>query len=299
MSETALNRPMIYVLSAMLILGVIDNLIVLISDVSSLWTFHAARTAIAVPLIFLMARLSGRTLRAKRPAWVVLRNVFTATALLIYFGCLAFLPIGIVVAGLFTAPIFVLILSVLFCGQRAGIRRWGAVVLGFVGVAFMVQPEEGAFNMVAILPAIAGLFYAIGAIGTRAWCAQEDPLVMSATYFMVLGVAGLAALGVLAVWPVQAVPGPDGWVTRGFVRPDATMLWVLVLQAVGSIFGTVLLTRAYQIGEASFVATFEYSVIVFAAVFALVFWGQTLSPLALLGCGCIILSGVIIAVRSP
>jgi len=73
---------------------------------------------------------------------------------------------------------------------------------------------------------------------------------------------------------------------------------VVLAQAVGSIIGVVLLTKGYQLGEASYVAINEYSLIVFASFFAWVMWGQTLGAGALLGMTLIILSGSIIAVRS-
>ena len=113
MQDTRPRLSMICTLSGMFALGVTDNLIPLISDRSSLWLFQAARSVAVVPLVFGLTLMGLGTLRARRPLWVLARNFFTATALLIYFGCLAFLPIGVVVAGLFTAPIFVLILSVL------------------------------------------------------------------------------------------------------------------------------------------------------------------------------------------
>ena len=217
------------------------------------------------------------------------RNFFTGTALLIYFGCLAVLPIGIVVAGLFTAPIFVLIFSALFRSESVGIYRWLAVAVGFAGALLVVWPEDGTLTWLSLLPILAGVFYAIGALGTRAWCEGEDALVMAFAYFFILGVYGLIGLIVLTLAPVDAAIGADGWVQRGYVTPDITTLWVTLAQAIGSIIGVVLLTKGYQLGEASFVAINEY---------ALIIWGQTLGTLALFGIALIILSGAIIALRS-
>jgi len=285
-------------LAGMLVLGVSDNLIVLVSETSSLWLFHAARSAAALPLIALLALLGLGTLRAKRPLNVLARNVFTATALLIYFGCLAVLPIGVVVAGLFTAPIFVLVFSVLFRAQKVGLWRWLAVLIGFTGALLVVWPDQGGLTWLSVLPIVAGVFYAIGALGTRAWCEGEDVLTMTAAYFAILGVYG--AIGVVLVTALNLDPqlGADGWMQRGFVPPDTTMIWVTIAQAIGSIVGVVLLTRGYQLGEASYVAINEYSLIVFASFFAWVMWGQTLGLLALLGIALIVVSGAIIARRS-
>lgn len=295
------TRPLLSMactLAGMLVLGVTDNLIPFISDASSLWLFQAARSALALPLMVVLALLGLGTLRAKRPAMVLARNFFTATALLVYFGCLAFLPIGVVVAGLFTAPVFVLVFSVLFRGQTIGPWRWVAVGIGFAGALLIVRPEDGSLSALSLLPVIAGAFYAIGAIGTRAWCEGESTLTMTFTYFSILGLYGLAGLLVLTVWPVAAGAGADGWVSRGWVAPDAVMVWVTLAQAVGSIAGVVLLTRGYALGEASYVAVNEFSLIVFASGFGWLMWGQALGPVALAGIAMIAASGSIIALRS-
>lgn len=285
-------------LAGMFVLGIADNLIPFISDVSSLWLFQASRSAASLPMMILIALLGLGTLRAIRPRYVLARNFFTATALLIYFGCLAFLPIGVVVAGLFTAPIFVLIFSVIFRGESIGLWRWIAVAVGFAGALLIVWPEDGGLTLLSLLPIIAGVLYAIGAIGTRAWCEGESVLVMTFAYFAILGVYGILGVLALTIWPIEAASGVDGWLQRGWVPMNGTMAWVTLAQAVGSILGVGLLTRGYQLGEASYVAINEYSLIVFASLFGWLMWGQTLGMVALAGIALIVTSGSIIALRS-
>ncbi|MCF2905317.1 DMT family transporter [Octadecabacter sp. CECT 8868] len=298
MQQTFPKLSMIFTLSGMFTLALTDNLIVLVSQTSSLWLFQTLRGIIAVGVILSLALIGAVSLRAQRPFWVILRNVFNATALLIYFACLAFLPIGIVAAGFLTAPIFVLVLSILFRGEKAGVWRWGAVTLGFVGALMLVWPEDGNLEWYSALPVLAGLFYAISAIGTRQWCEGESVWVMTFAYIVILGLWGAIGLAVLTIWPVTNVSPENGWVLRGYVPPDQTMMWVTIAQALGSVFGVLFLTKGYQLGEASYVAINEYSMIVFAAFFAWLLWGQTLGTVALVGMGLIILSGSIIAVRS-
>ena len=298
MQDTNPTRSTIFTLSGMLVLGISDNLVPLISPTSSLWFFQAARSAATLPMIAILVLLGFGTLMALRPRYVLARNFFTATALLIYFGCLAVLPIGVVVAGMFTAPIFVLLFSIAFRGERVGLWRWLAVALGFGGAILIVWPEDGGLTWLSVLPIVAGVFYAIGAIGTRAWCEGESVLVMTLTYFAILGIYGAIGLLALTVWPVDAATGAQGWVQRGYVTPDRTVIWVVLAQAVGSIAGVAFLTRGYQLGEASYVAINEYSLIVFASVFAWILWDQALGVVALFGIGLIILSGSIIALRS-
>ena len=105
-------------------------------------------------------------------------------------------------------------------------------------------------------------------------------------------------LALLTLFPLEAPEGAAGWVHRGYVTPDLATWAVIIAQAVGSILGVLLLTRGYQLGEASYVSINEYSMIVFASLFAWLMWGQALGAVALIGIAFIILSGSIIALRS-
>lgn len=298
MQDTRPVASTAFTLSGMLVLGVVDNTIPFLSGDTGLWLFHAMRSAMVVPMLVLAAALGLGVLRAQRPGPVVARNFFTGTALLIYFGCLAFLPIGIVVAGLFTAPIFVLLISVLFRGQKVGPFRWGAVVAGFGGVLLIVWPRDDTLNLLSFLPVVAGLFYAVGAVATRAWCEGEDALVMVMGYFLILGIYGLLGVLALTVWPQAAPAGPDGWLLRGWALPDGAVLFWTFVQALGSVVGVICLTRGYQLGEASFVAINEYALIVFASLFAWVIWGQVVGTAQIAGMALIVASGAVIALRS-
>ena len=295
------TRPVLstaFTLSGMLVLGLSDNTVPMVSAESGLWAFQALRSALGVPVLIGLSLVGFGTLLPRAIGPVMARNFFTATALLIYFGCLAFLPLGVVVAGLFTAPIFVLVISVLFRGLKVGPWRWLAVAAGFAGALMVVWPEEGGLTALALLPIVAGLFYAVGAVATRAWCEGESTVALTAGYFLILGLYGCAGMAALALWPVPAPPGPEGWLLRGAVPQDGALVFWTGVQALGSVLGVAFLTRGYQLGEASFVAVNEYSLLVFATVFAWAIWGQTVGPLALAGMALIVGSGAVIALRS-
>ena len=298
MQETRPLASTLCTLSGMLVLGASDNCLPFLTADNGLWLFQALRSALGMPVLLLLSLAGLGAFWPRRWGPVMARNFFHAAAMILYFGSLAFLPIGVVVAGLFTAPIFVLVISVLFRGMRVGLWRWLAVAVGFAGALLVVKPDEGGLTLMSLAPILAGLFYAIGAVATRAWCEGESTVALTAGYFALLGLLGAVGVGVLAIWPMDPPPGPDGWLARGWVPPDATMLLWTGVQAVGSVLGVAFLTKGYQLGEASFVAVNEYSLVVFSSAFAWMMWGQTLGPLALLGMAMIVASGSVIALRS-
>ena len=285
----------ISVLGGMAALGLTDNFVPHISERGSLWQFHLVRSVMAFVVLGAVVAFGYGSLRAKRPVAVLGRSLFQAGAMLIYFGCLSVLPIGVVVAGLFTSPLFVVLISILFQGKAVGLFRWTAVVIGFVGALMVIRPDPSALDPISFLPIVAGLLYAVGAVATRAWCEGESTLTLTAGFFGMLGVFGF--IGVFVV-SGEAPAGHDGFVLRSWGPLDAEMLFWFAVQAVGSLIGIGLIFRGYLLGEASHVAVFEYSLLVFASFWAWVLWDQTVPVLGLFGMVLIALAGSIIALRS-
>lgn len=276
-------------------LGLTDNFVPFITERGSLWQFHFVRGLMAVAILVVLAAFGFGILRPRRFWAVAGRSLFQAGAMLIYFGCLAFLPIGVVVAGLFTSPLFVLMISALFQGKRVGPWRWGAVVVGFAGALMVIRPDPNDLDLVAFLPLLAGVLYAIGAVATRAWCEGESTMVMTAGFFAMLAVMG--GIGML-ILPGAEVAGAEGFVSRTWGPLDGAMWFWIAVQAVGSLVGIGLLVRSYQLGEAGHVAIFEYSLLIFASFWAWVLWGQTVSAFGFVGMAMIAGAGAVIALRS-
>lgn len=284
------------VLGGMAALGLTDNFVPFVSERGSLWQFHFIRSVMAFVMLGALVILGFGSLRAKRPLAVLGRSLFQAGAMLIYFGCLSVLPIGVVVAGLFTAPLFVVLITIVFQRKRMGPFRWAAVVMGFIGALMVIRPDPNALDLVAFLPIVAGLLYAIGAVATRAWCEGESTMTLTAGFFGMLGVFGLIGMGVING---DAAPvGHAGFVLRAWGPLDAQMLFWFAVQAVGSLIGIGLIFRGYQLGEASQVAVFEYSLLVFASFWAWILWDQTVPVLGLAGMVLIAVAGSVIALRS-
>lgn len=287
------TRAALAILAGMMTLGLTDNFVPFVAADSSLSQFHLLRSAAAIAMMGVVALAGFGLLRPKRPWMVLGRSVFTAGAMLIYFGCLALLPIGVVVAGLFTAPLFVLLISVIFQGKRVGWVRSLAVVAGFAGALMVIRPDPAALDPVTFLPILAGLLYAIGAVATRAWCEGEGTLALSTGFFGVLAVVG--ALGCLVLPGGPA--GATGFPLRGWMPLTPALFGWIMVQAVGAVIGIGFIFRGYQLGEASFVAVFEYALLVFASVWAFVIWDQTVPALGLLGMALIVGAGAVIALR--
>jgi drug/metabolite transporter (DMT)-like permease len=280
------------------IIGFIDNYIAMIAQDIGLWQFQIMRMCIAVPLLWGVSFLIPLNLRPKRIWAVVLRNGCIALGMIFYFGALAFMPMAQALAGLFTSPIFILLMTVIFLRESVGPARIGAVALGFVGIILVLGLDVGALGWISVLPVFGGLFYAMGSLLTRHICAEETTGAMLWVMFVMQALFGTIALAVLAVLQPVVPDGAGGFIVRGWVTPSDLALWLVLLQAVGSLIGVGFLIRAYLTAEASYVAIFEYSIFFFGPIFAWVLFDQTITWVQALGVACVVMAGIIIALRS-
>ena len=281
------------------IIGFTDNYVRVIAHEAGLWQFHFTRTAMAMVLLALAVVPLGLRLRPVNLRAVVARSAIHGLAMVIYFGALAFLPVALVAAGLFTAPIFVLLISRIVYGEHIGWFRIVAVLLGFAGVVLVLGPEamSGA-SLPALLPVIAGAMYAMGNIATRKWCPQESAETLLAGFFLALGVIGAIGMVVLVLMPIAVPAGAEGFLQRGPVWPTPGFWFWTFVQAAGSLIGVGMMVRAYQLGDATRVSVFEYVILPASAFWGWIIWGQTLGSLAVLGMAMIVSAGLMIAFRA-
>lgn len=282
-----------------LLIGFTDNYVRVIASDAGLWQFHAIRSAMALVLLGVVAAVLGLRLRPVNLRAVSARSAIHGASMVIYFGALAFLPVALVAAGLFTSPIFVLLISRFAYGHAIGPVRIVAVAVGFVGVLMVLGPEafQGA-SLAAVLPVLAGFLYALGNIATREWCEGESASTLLAGFFAALGVIGILGMAALWLWPLDVAEGAAGFVQRGPVSgSEAFYFWTFV-QAAGSLLAVGMMIRAYQITEASRASVLEYVILPASALWSFALWGERLSALQIAGMALIIAAGSMIALRA-
>ncbi len=271
------------------ILSFIDNFVAAISQEAGLWQFQVFRTLFAVPLLLGAAWILGKPFRIGNLPRLVWRSLIVSVGLLIYFASLGTLSVAQAAAGLFSAPLWVAILSVVLFKQRIGALGAFAVCLGFAGALMLLQPTLGNLTFLSLLPLAAGLFYGLGMMLTRHWCAGESPLVLTLGIFLTIGFSGLIMLIWVSIWPGES------FVNTPWTTPTPRFFWLTLFQAVGAVIAVSLITQAYRIGNSALVAVFEYSFLIFASLWAFLLWGSKANAIAWAGIAVVVISGILMA----
>lgn len=300
MDVMALNTTMkgaLLVVFCMFTLGVTDNFVKFFADELSVWQFHFLRGIMIAIFMGTYAVATKTSLRPKNARVVAVRSILYGIGMFLYFGAIGSVPVSIAAAGLFLAPIFVLIFSTYLFRQPIGIYRIIAVMLGFAGVLTILRPFGAQIDPLAIMPVIGAVFYALAMLVTSTKCQDEETVCLVFWFFMVLGVLGVIGMVGIAVTGL-ADQIENSFLIRPVVLPSATAWFWILMQAIGSIIAISSQTRGYQMVDASTLSAFEYSFLLFASIWGWILWSETLGPWDMVGMAMITVAGIVIAYRS-
>jgi drug/metabolite transporter (DMT)-like permease len=207
--------------------------------------------------ILLWQPASLRTVTGRAGRLVYCRAMIDALSTFGYLWALFHLPLPDITAINMSAPLTVTALAVIFLGERVAWRRWTAILAGFVGVLFVIQPTGQGFNWFSVVALMATLLHATRDLMTRFIAGEVPSIVVTlATAVVVTVMAGVALLGV-------------GW------QPVSTIdLALLVGAAVFLIGGYHFIIVAMRSGEASVVAPFRYTAILWSLILGYGVWGD-------------------------
>lgn len=233
----------------------------------------------ALLILLLFPRRIPTLLDSAHKGLQVLRSLMVLLATALMFTSVGLMPIADVVAITFVAPLLITVLSVVVLREIVGIRRWAAVVVGFVGVIVILRPGGDLFTPVALLPVCVALTYACYQILTRVVSQSADPL-NTLFYSALVGAVTMSAIV------------PFDWVT-----PTPVQWAKLVIAGLLGGLGHYAIIRAYERAEVSLVAPFAYTELIWATALGFVVFGDLPDPLTFVGAGIIAASGIYIVHR--
>ncbi len=233
-----------------------------------------------VLLLFVPAMGLPALFRTQRLGLQMARAGLHLGSMLFFFTGIAFVPLAEASAITFIAPFIVTALSGPMLGEKVGVRRWSAVIVGFLGALVVTRPGSGAVPPEAVLLFGSASCYALYQILTKRVASIDKPET-SVAYSCVAGTA-LMSLVVPFYWI-----WPDNWVD------GALFLSLGVLGALGHYF----VARAFMWGPASVISPFNYGQIAVATGLGYLMFGHLPDVWTWVGVAIIIGSGVYIAYR--
>jgi S-adenosylmethionine uptake transporter len=263
-------------LGAMFLFSAADMLAKLLTD-----AFHPVQIiwfrqlALFIGVLILLSRTGTSVLHSRRPGLQITRGVLAVGSGIFFVTAVKYVPLADAVATTFVAPFFLTILGVVILGEQVGVRRWSAVVVGFIGALIIIRPGMGVIHPASMLIVAAAAFYASRQVIGRL-LADSDRTVTTVAY------TALTASFLITL------PLPFIWVT-----PQATHQWLtLIAMALLAGVGEVMVIKALEVAEAAVVPPMHYTLIIWGTAYGYLVFGQLPDQWTWLGTLIIVAAGI-------
>jgi len=241
--------------------------------------FYRSLFSLPVVLFWVLKRESLASLKPNRPLAHVWRSCLGLLSMGLTFQALILLPLADATAINFTAPIFATILSFLILREDVGLHRWGAVVLGFVGVLIVARPGGSSLPILGIAIALVGAVGQAGVTTTLRHLQRSENVAAIVFWF---AIAGIVVGGLLMPF---------------FGRLHGlTALALVVAGGLAGGAGQLLMTSSLR-APVSVVSPFDYLQIVAATIYGWLLFSDVPSLHTILGAALIAGSGIYTALR--
>jgi len=284
----------------MTILAIQDVLIKLVSDELSLFQIQFFRSTIGIAVIIGYQAIIHEPIRLTTayPLLTVCRG------LMFFFGYSAFyfaqskMPIATMTVLFLVSPFFITLTSIYFFKSQVGYRRWISILIGFVGVVLICQPETGQYNFYYLIPIIVALSYAFSIIIVKK-TADRDTLYqqMILTYLIMGLLSGITGLLFGDGRFDTAENSEVAFIVRSWQFVDIESTFKLFTISVLGSVGLLVLMGAYRVADPAVISPYEYSLLIWMILLGYLVWGDVPSFNIAIGMVLIVGAGIYIFYR--
>ena len=296
------NNPkgILFILTGMALFSVQDSLIKYIFEDTALYELYFGRTLTALILLALYLKITSQKLVMKTyyPLLTTVRVICFFFGFSFFYISLTYMSLAMANALFFSSPFFISILAIVFLGEKVGIRRWLAIIVGFLGVYIVLNPNFENFDYTKLAPVACALFYAISMTITK--ITSDKDSVYSQMFHLYIGAIGISIIFFIFTGKGQfntfSDPTLQFILREWFTNPTYSWPFILIMGLVASL-SFYFVFSAYSIASPSVVSLFEYSLIIWAIIIGYLLFNDIPTARTFIGVALIIGAGVYIYIR--
>ena len=296
------NNPkgIILILIGMLIFSIQDSIMKYIYNSTSLYEIYIIRTLVSFLIIFLFLKLTKKPIIFKThyPFLTFCRVILFFFGFSSFYISLTIMPLVTATALFFVTPFLITIFAKFFLKDQIGLRRWLAVIIGFIGVYIILNPNFDNFNYLKLTPILCAFCYSLSMIIIKKTSDKDNvyqqmfqfyigAIIISGAFYFFIGdgqyntINNPAAQFIFREW---------------FSNLEFSLIYLIILGFTASV-GFLLLFSAYRIASPAVVSPFEYSILVWSSLSGWFFFDEIPGLRTIFGIILIVCGGVYIFIR--
>ena len=293
-------RGIILILIAMMVFSVQDGIMKHIFNFVSLYEVYLIRTLVSfgLILIFLKVKKEKIVFKSQYPLLTFCRVILFFFGFSSFYVSLTVLPLGFATALFFVTPFLITIFAHFFLKEEIGIRRWSAVVVGFIGVYITLNPDFNNFNYLSLLPILCAFCYSLSMIIIKK--TSEKDSVYTQTFTFYFGAIIFSTIFYFFIgdgqYNTSDHPASQFIFREWFVDLESSILFMATTGLTATV-AFLLLFTAYSIASPAVVSPFEYSILLWSPLIGWIYFNEIPSLNTVIGILIIVSSGIYIFMR--
>ena len=293
-------RGIILILLAMMIFSVQDGIMKHIFSFVSLYEVYLIRTVVSFALIVFFLKLTKKPIvfKTQYPLLTFCRVIFFFFGFSSFYISLTVLPLGLATALFFVTPFLITIFAHFFLKEKIGLRRWSAVVVGFIGVYITLNPDFSNFNYLSLLPIFCAFCYSSSMIIIKKTSEKDSVYTQTFSFYFGAIFFSLIFYFIIGDGQYNTVDHPASqFIFREWFVDLESSILLMVTTGVTATVAFILLFTAYSIASPAVVSPFEYSILLWSILIGWLYFDEIPTLSTIIGILIIVSSGIYIFIR--
>jgi len=296
------NNPkgILLILLAMMVFSVQDTIMKYIYNFVSLYEVYLIRTLVSFFLILLFLKLTKKPIvfKTQYPLLTFCRVILFFFGFSSFYVSLTVLPLATATALFFVTPFLITIFAHFFLKEEIGTRRWAAVIIGFIGVYIILNPDFNNFDYLSLTPILCAFCYSLSMIIIKKTSDKDSVYTQTFTFYLGAIIISSVFYFIIGDGQYNTSNHPASqFIFKEWFLDLETSILLMIATGVTATLAFLLLFTAYSIASPSVVSPFEYSILLWSSLGGWIFFDEIPSLKTILGIFIIVTSGIYIFIR--
>ena len=296
------NNPkgIIFILLAMLAFSVQDSIMKYIYNFASLYEVYLIRTLVsfAIILVFLKITKKPVVFKTQYPLLTFCRVILFFFGFSFFYISLTVLPLVTATALFFVTPFLITIFAKFFLKEQIGPRRWSAVIIGFVGVYVILNPDFSNFDYMSLTPILCALCYSLSMIIIKLTSEKDSVYTQTFTFYFGAIIFSIIIYFAAGDGQYNTINHPASqYIFREWFSNLETSLLLMIVTGFTASVAFIFTFSAYRIASPAVVSPFEYSILVWSSLSGWYFFNEIPDLKTIIGILLIVCGGIYIFIR--
>ncbi len=288
-------KAILLIILGMSVFAVQDALIKSMTLETNIFLIYFMRSSIGLLIlsIFLYLKKEAIIFKTHYPLLTILRTIIFFIAFTLYYFSLSKLSLAKAITLFFISPFFITIFSIIFLKEVIGLQRWLALIIGFIGVYLVMEPDFKNFDIYSTFPILCAIGYALTMIIQKI-TSNKDNLYSQAFHLYIGAIIFSIILGIFIGDGKYYNPSNQEFIFlfQAWSIKNYSTFFIFILIGFITVFGFLCIFQAYRIGSPPSVAPFEYIIIFWALIISWFIWEETLSFSGYIGLSMILFASI-------